>query len=90
MVASKQEKETSGKPEGGEEDPHQQEMRQLKEEVDGLWEEYKAQLDVKSKQQELEVGLKRQIDTLFEQRDSLRKERVSPMNDLLTHSPLAL
>lgn len=79
------EKETSGKPEGGEEDPHQQEMRQLKEEVDGLWEEYKAQLDVKSKQQELEVGLKRQIDTLFEQRDSLRKEREEIWEKIQAH-----
>ena len=60
-----------------EEKTQAQEMAQLKAEVNSLWEEYKAQLDVRGKQQESEAGFKQQIDSLFEKRDALKKERVS-------------
>ena len=60
-----------------EEKTQAQEMAQLKAEVNSLWEEYKAQLDLRGKQQESDSGYKQQIDSLFERRDALRKERVS-------------
>ena len=68
---------TEGKPEVSTEDPQQQEMRQLKMEVDSLWEELKAALKTKTAQQEEESVVKKQIDTLIGERDSLRRERVS-------------
>lgn len=60
-----------------EEKSQAQEMAQLKTEVNGLWEDYKAQLDLRTKQQAQENDLREQIDKLFEKRESLRKERVS-------------
>ena len=60
-----------------EEKSQAQEMANLKAEVNALWEEYKGQLDSRTKQQEAENSLKQQVDKLFEKRDSLRKERVS-------------
>lgn len=60
-----------------EEKTQAQEMAQLKAEVNTLWEEYKAQLDSRGKQQESEASYKQQIDSLFERRDALRKDRVS-------------
>lgn len=52
------------------------EMAQLKAEVNSLWEEYKGQLDQRSRQQETETALKQQLDQCFEKRDVLKKERV--------------
>ena len=71
-----------GKPEATVEDPQQQEMRQLKMEVDSLWEDLKAALKTKTAQQEEEAGVRKQIDTLIGERDSLRKERVSRLPGL--------
>lgn len=61
-----------------------QEMAALKADVNTLWEEYKAQLDLRSKQQAHESELREQADRLFEERDSLRRQRVHPVTWLST------
>lgn len=61
-------------------DTQKEEMEELKRIVDGLWEDYKMQLEIKKKHQEIENGLKLKIEALFEKRDALRKERVRNHN----------
>lgn len=51
-------------------------MAELKRVVDGLWEDYKLQMDIRNRHQEIEAGFREKIDALFEKRDALRKERV--------------
>ncbi len=76
-TSSVQDKAAPEKVQTEEEKTQAQGMAQLKAEVNSLWEEYKAQLDLRGKQQESEASYRQQIDSLFERRDALRKERVS-------------
>ena len=71
-----QDKPVAEKSQTEEERSQHQEMAQLKAEVNSLWEEYKAQLDTRARQQEGEGVLKQQLDQLFEKRDALKKDRV--------------
>ena len=59
--------------EGNEQDD---EMVELKKVVDGLWEDYKMQMDIRKRHSEIEDNLKKQIDALLEKREEFRAERV--------------
>ena len=59
--------------EGNEQDD---EMVELKKVVDGLWEDYKMQMDIRKRHSEIEDALKKQIDALLEKREEFRAERV--------------